>query len=31
MTQRSPFDLATSIEHVRAGGLPLRAQIRLAE
>ncbi len=31
MSQRSPFDLATSIEHVRAGGLPLRAQIRLAE
>jgi uncharacterized protein YbjQ (UPF0145 family) len=30
MAQR-PIDLATSLAHVRAGGLPIRAQMRLAE
>ena len=31
MSQRIPFDLNTSLQHVRNGGLPLRAQMRLAE
>ena len=28
---QQPFDLPTSLAHVRAGGLPIRAQMRLAE
>lgn len=28
---QQPFDLRTSLAHVRAGGLPIRAQMRLAE
>ena len=31
MSQQNPFDLQKSLQHVRAGGLPIRAQMRLAE
>ncbi len=31
MSQKMPFDLGQSLQHVRAGGLPIRAQMRLAD